>query len=80
MLTIADRDKFVNTGPFWERHPDVWPGVVRFEVTDQKGNIVESWERNNEGVMIETTRRDKYREELREAQEQLKKLEDNANE
>lgn len=73
MLTLANKDKFVNDGPFWELHPDVWPLVTRYERTE-KDHIVESWERGEDGRMHETTKRDQLREELRAAQEALKKI------
>lgn len=79
MLTMADKDKFINDGPFWELHSDVLPTVTRFEITDTKGHILESWERDKNGRMVETTKRDQAREELIAAQEAMNKLEDNNN-
>lgn len=73
MLTLANKDEFINDGPFWELHPDVWPLVTRYERTE-KDHIVESWERGEDGRMHETTKRDQLREELRAAQEALKKI------
>lgn len=73
MLTLANKDKFINDGPFWELHPDVWPLVTRYERTE-KDHIVESWERGEDGRMHETTKRDELREKLRAAQEALKKI------
>lgn len=73
MLTLANKDKFINDGPFWELHPDVWPLVTRYERTE-KDHIVESWERGEDGRMHETTKRDQLREELRAAQEALNRV------
>ena len=73
MLTLANKDRFINDGPFWELHPDVWPLVTRYERTE-KDHLVESWERGEDGRMHETTKRDKLREELREAQEALNRI------
>ena len=73
MLTLANKDKFINDGPFWELHPDVWPLVTRYERTE-KDHIVESWERCEDGRMHETTKRDQLREELRAAQEALNRV------
>lgn len=73
MLTLADKNRFVNDGPFWELHPDVWPFVTRYERTE-KDRVIESWERGEDGRMHETTKRDQLREELRAAQEALKKV------
>ena len=73
MLTLANKDKYINDGPFWELHPDVWPLVTRYERTE-KDHIVESWERGEDGRMHETTKRDELREKLRAAQEALKKI------
>lgn len=68
-----DNSNFVNTGRFWELYPDVFPGVTRFEITNEKGSIVESWERGKDGIMHETTARDKAREELIAAQKAMEK-------
>lgn len=73
MLTLANKYRFINDGPFWELHPDVWPLVTRYERTEND-HIVESWERGEDGRMHETTKRDKLREELREAQEALNRI------
>ena len=73
MLTLANKDRFINDGPFWELHPDVWPLVTRYERTEND-RLVESWERGEDGLMHETTKRDKLREELREAQEALNRI------
>lgn len=73
MLTLANKEKFINDGPFWELHPDVWPLVTRYERTE-KDHIVESWERGEDGRMHETTKRDQLREELRAAQEALNRV------
>ena len=80
MLTMADRDKFINDGPFFEKYPDIYPDVTRYEKTDTKGNIIESWERGDDGRMVETTKRDKLREEIIAAEEQIAKLEAKNNE
>lgn len=79
MLTMADRDKFINNGPFFDKHPDIYPDVTRYEYTDEKGCVIETWERGKDGYMHETTKRDKAREELIAAQEALNKLEDKNN-
>ena len=76
MLTIADKKRFINDGPFFDKYPDIYPDVTRYERTNRKGNIIESWERGNDGRMHERTARDKAREELIAAQEELAKLED----
>ena len=80
MLTMLDRDKFINDGPFFEKYPDIYPDVTRYERTDTDGSIIESWERADDGHMIETTERDKLREEIVAAEEQLAKLEAKNNE
>ena len=71
-----DTHNFVNEGEFFDKHPDVIKNIIRFEATDIAGNIVESWERNDKGVMVETTKRDKLREELIAAQEELQRIKD----
>lgn len=75
MLTIADRDRFVNDGPFFEKYPDVIKTVTRYELTDVNGRVIESWERGDDGRMHETTKRDHLREEIIAAQEALNRLE-----
>ena len=75
MLTMADRDKFINDGPFFEKHRDIYPDVTRYELTDVKGHIIERWERGKDGRMHETTQRDKLREQIVAAEETLSKLE-----
>ena len=61
----------VNEGPFWEKHPDVYAGVTRYTDTDPKGHILECWERNEEGVMVDVTERERAKMELVKAQEAL---------
>ena len=80
MLTIADKDKFINDGPFFEKYPDVYPDITRYERTDEKGHIIESWERGQDGRIHDTTERDKIREQIIEAEETLAKLEEKNNE
>lgn len=75
MLTIADRDRFVNDGPFFAKYPDVFKDVTRYELTDVNGRVIESWERGDDGRMHETTKRDHLREEIIAAQEALDRLE-----
>lgn len=74
MLTIKDKDKFINDGPFFELHPEIYPWVTRYERTDQKDHIIEAWERGDDGRMHDVTTRDKLREELIAAQEEIKHL------
>ena len=43
--------------------------------TDEKnGRLVEAWERNSEGELVNVTEREKAREELNRAREELDKL------
>lgn len=63
-----------NIGPFWDKHPDVWPGVKRYIDTDPRGNVRECWERNTEGVMVDVTAREQARVELIRATEELHRL------
>ena len=71
-----DTSNFVNEGPFFDKHPDTIKNLIRFESVDEYGRIVESWERNSKGVMVETTQRDQLRDELIKAQEQLQAIKD----
>ena len=75
MLNITDSVRFINDGPFFAKHPDVYPNVTRFEQRDMSGEIVESWERGEDGRMHETTQRDILRAKIIEAEETLAKLE-----
>lgn len=67
---------FLNIGPFWDLHPDVYPEVTRYTDTDEKGNILECWERNNEGVMVDVTERERARIELEKAQAEYESYDD----
>ena len=67
---------FVNEGPFWEKHPDVYPEVTRYIDTDEKGNILECWERNKEGIMVDVTAPEKARNELEKAQKEYERYND----
>ena len=63
----------VNTGEFWDKHPGVWPGVTRYIDTDDKGNILDVWERDKNGVMVDVTERERLRVELAAAQADLER-------
>lgn len=63
--------QLVNVGPFWKKHPDVWPGVKRYIDRDSKDNILECWERNEEGIMVDVTEVERAKMELVKAQEAL---------
>lgn len=67
---------FVNIGPFWDLHPDVYPEVTRYIDTDEKGNILECWERDKEGVMIDVTARERARMDLEKAQKEYERYAD----
>ncbi len=66
--------QLVNSGPFWLTHSDVWPGVKRYIDTNAKGDIIECWERNDEGIMVDVTERERAKMELVKAQEAMAKL------
>ena len=67
---------FLNEGPFWDIHPDVYPEVTRYIDTDEKGNIRECWERNKSGIMVDVTARERARLELEKAQREYERYED----
>lgn len=69
-----DTSTFVNEGPFFDTHPGVTPNVRRYERTDMTGKLVESWERDKNGVMVDVTKRDLLYKELEDAQENIDKL------
>lgn len=59
---------------FFSKHPGVIPNVRRYEYTDPAGNIIESWERNEDGILVETTERDKLYQEIADAQEAIEAI------
>lgn len=71
-----DTSHFVNTGEFFDKNPGVTPWVTRYEAVSLNGDIIETWERDKNGVMVNVTARDKYRKELIEAQEELARLQE----
>lgn len=75
ILTIADKDRFVNDGPFFEAHPDVIPDVTSYQLTAMSGELLESWERWEDGRMHDVTERDRLLAEIATAQTALDKLE-----
>ena len=79
-LTIKDKAKFINEGPFWEKHPDVYPDVVRYTARDEHDNLLEAWERADDGLMVDVTDREKAYEELERAQDALAKFFDEEDE
>jgi hypothetical protein len=69
-----DTSNFVNEGTFFDTHPGVTRNVKRYEKLDGSGNVIESWERNEKGVMVDVTKRDKLRAEIVAAQEALNNI------
>ena len=59
---------------FFRKHPGVIPNVRRYEYTDGAGKILESWERNKDGILVETTERDKLYQEIADATEAIEKM------
>ena len=80
MLSIEHKDKFINDGPFFEKYPDVFPDVTRYERTAMNGELVESWERGDDGRMHDVTQRDILQAKILAAEKELAKLEDEINE
>lgn len=80
MLNIEDRDKFINDGPFFDKYPDVFPDVTRYERTGTDGELIESWERGDDGRMHNVTKRDILKTQILAAEKELAKLEDEINE
>lgn len=74
-LTLADRDRFINDGPFFEAHPDVIPDVTSYQLTAMDGQLIESWERQADGRMHDVTRRDRLFLEVAAIQAALDALE-----
>ena len=75
MLTLKDRDKFINDGEFFEKYPDIYPEVTRYERFDSEEHLIESWERGEDGRMHNVTERDRLRIQIIKAKEELAKLE-----
>lgn len=80
MLNIEDRDKFVNDGPFFEKYPDIFPDVTRYERTDADGELIESWERGEDGRMHDVTQRDILQAKILATKKELAKLEEKIDE
>ena len=79
MLNIEDRDKFINDGPFFEKYPDVFTNVTRYEKTGMNGELIESWERGDDGRMHDVTQRDILQAKILAAKTELAKLEEKTN-
>lgn len=75
VLTIADKDRFVNDGLFFKTHPDVFPWVTSYQRTAMSGELLESWERWEDGRMHDVTRRDRLLLEVAALQADLDALE-----
>lgn len=73
-LTIADKERFVNDGPFWDKHPDVFADVTRYSARDAKDNIIEAWERAEDGRMVDVTAREQTYQELERAQDAMNRF------
>lgn len=80
MLSIEYKNKFINDGPFFEKYPDVFPDVTRYERTGVDGELIESWERGEDGRMHDVTKRDILQAKILAAKKELAKLEDEINE
>lgn len=80
MLSIEDRDRFINDGPFFEKYPDIFPDVTRYERTDVDGELIESWERGEDGRMHDVTKRDILQAKILAAKKELAKLEEKIDE
>lgn len=70
----ATDSTFVNDGPFFTKYPDVYPNVKTFVATDEEGNIVEQWERDKSGRMVDVTQRALLEQEVAKARQNLDKL------
>ena len=66
-----DTSNFVNDGTFFDTHPGVTRNVKRYERLDGSGNVIESWERNEKGVMVDVTKRDELYRKIADAKEAL---------
>lgn len=69
-----DTSHFVNEGEFFDTHPGVVPHVTRYEQLDGSGKVIESWERDKNGVMVNVTARDKLYREIADAQDALEEI------
>ena len=71
-----DTSTFVNEGAFFDTHPGVTTNVTRYERMDEEGNLVEVWERNDKGVMVDVTEVERLRIEIEAARSALNKIEE----
>ena len=64
---------FVNKGRFFDEHPDVIGDVTKFERYDINGNLLEYWERDEDGYMVDVTERKLLEIEIAKAEKELDK-------
>ena len=64
---------YINTGEFFEKHPDVIGNVTRFERRSGEGILEEVWERNDDGIMVDVTEIYKLQEEIAKAKKEVAK-------
>lgn len=68
-----DTTTYINTGEFFEKHPDVIGNVSKFERRAIDGTLEEAWERNAAGIMVDVTEIRKLEEEVAKAKEEVDK-------
>lgn len=66
-------DNYVNTGEFFDKHPGVIKGVSKYQSFDTDGNLLEYWERDENGYMVDMTERKLLEIEIEKAEKELDK-------
>lgn len=72
-MSNRDTTTYINTGEFFEKHPEVIGNVSRFERRDIDGNLEEAWERNAAGIMVDVTEKYRLMEEVAKAEKEVAK-------
>ena len=67
------KDTYINNGEFFDKHPDVIGNVTKFEKYDIEGNLIEYWERNENGILVDRTEQKLLEIEIAKAEKELEK-------
>ena len=65
---------FNKDGAFYAKHPDIKGVVNKYTRTDINGNILEVWERDETGTLVDVTERVRLEREVQEAKKALEDI------
>lgn len=68
-----DTTTYINTGEFFDKHPDIIGNVSKFERRSIDGTLEEAWERNEAGIMVDVTEKYRLMEEVAKAEKEVAK-------